>query len=1594
MFQSLNEIHHKRLERYSNCSIEAIYRPFDASLQNSVDPCFVYSFTLIVNSLLGAFAAYQLLKSLFYNSHGPFRIHYALGSSFKIKSVGGYQILKLILLFLHSTALMLLAFYNFTSLTSMLFFATASSFGIFTLIILPFHIIEPTRTVTANSSLLLYWIIILFLNLSVLVQDVFSGFKLYIPISGNSSKSLVYVLETFLFINSAIVLFLETSLFKPSVELRDYYSLNGWEISSVRNMISQITFSWLEDLIKKIYDTDELDIKDIPPVPIELKNDTSFNKLARKLRDLKLKYKQTSKPSLLYILISIHFWDLLIAGTLDFGESFFGFIQAFLFQRFIAFFSENQAEVNKQPAIVSFAYATGIFVCAVLRFASSNQYFAVFYSVRCEIQGSLSTMIFRKALDLSPESKKTKTTGEIVNNLSVDVNAICEMPRLVELITAPLKLIFTMLSLYKIIGISSLSGFVVTVVFVPITGKVSAFVMRYVKENMKYKDKRTKLTSEILSSVKSIKLYSWENPMLERLFKIRNDQELVLTKKIGILNSCSMMLWTIIPILVPLSCLVTFVFVSKVPLVPAVCFPALSLFEILSRPIVTFPEILNNFFNMRISLQRLSDFFELSELESAITDRSYKELKKNDVSIKINNATFLWNEESDKDYTDEDRIESDGENNVALSEINFEARKGQLTCIVGKVGSGKTTLLKSILGELILIKKNNTKLEVNGTIAYCSQAPWILNSSVKENILFGCKYDKSFYAKTIAACQLLPDFDALPDGDKTIVGEKGISLSGGQKARISFARAVYARADIYLLDDVLSAVDAHVGKNLVDQVLGKNGIIASKTIVLATNAVKVLHEADNIVLLKKGEITEGGNYEEVIAKNDELAVLIREFGQQEAEEELEELEDEIKKDFEPEVDVVSVGSTLQDDNIIELNASNVKNHIEVDIPLEVVDSISSLRRASMTSLDHEYQEEDEQDETIVRRTEHVVEKGAKGRVKLEVYWEYFKAANVIDIFIIIFLMNLSTVSQIMSGYALKSWSQDNLDAGQNVSSKFYLILYSLLGGITTLGTFGGSILGRTKSSIRASKHFHDNMARNVLRSPMSFFDTTPVGRILNRFSEDMNVIDDQLTFLLFGVLRFGSTTIGILAVIIFNFPVMIIVISVLFFFYNKLREYYIPSARELKRLASAYRSPVYSHLQESVTGVETIRAYDQINRFVNGNKIKLDRLISTNFAALSCGRWLSMRLQAISAVVVYATTLVILSTLGTSHELDSGLVGFVMMNALSITGTLNAMIRLWAEVEARSVAIERIIEYCKLKPEAPLVISDNRPREAWPESGSISFKNYSTKYRDNLDPVLKDLNIDIKAREKIGIVGRTGAGKSTVAISMFRIIEPSQGHIEIDGVDTSKMGLFDLRHRINIIPQDAQTIEGSVRENLDPFGEFEDEELWNVLEMSHLKEHVQDMKTKKNVKKKQTEVKVSDDSINIEDISDYDMGLDAVVFEGGSNLSSGQKQLLSLARALLNKSQILILDEATAAVDVQTDKIIQETIRSSFKDKTILTIAHRLETILDSDRILVLHDGQVKEFDTPKNLLKDDTSEFYSLCNKGGYLKNLDIENL
>lgn len=502
---------------------------------------------------------------------------------------------------------------------------------------------------------------------------------------------------------------------------------------------------------------------------------------------------------------------------------------------------------------------------------------------------------------------------------------------------------------------------------------------------------------------------------------------------------------------------------------------------------------------------------------------------------------------------------------------------------------------------------------------------------------------------------------------------------------------------------------------------------------------------------------------------------------------------------------------------------------------------------------------------------------------------------------------------------------------------------------------------------------------------MSFFDTTPVGRILNRFSDDIAMLDQQVLWCITTFFAFVLESFTRLSVVVINLPFMIIVIGVMFFIYNHVRKKFMPGSRELKRLSSTARSPIFSHVQESITGVETIRAYGEQKRFIHEIRVKVDNLTKIQQTVQGANRWLSMRLQGIAALIVLASSLLILLSIYRGRGFSPSMVGFIMSYVFSSTSTLNAIIRLWAEVETQAVGLERLIEYGNLPSEAELVIEDNRPPEQWPEHGGIEFNNYSTRYRAELDPVLIDISLKIRPGEKVGIVGRTGAGKSSLTLALFRLIEPYGGNITIDLINTSEIGLFDLRGKLNIIPQDAAAFEGTVRENLDPFQGYSDDRLWEVLELAHLKDHVEAMKTELKADKNNT--RNTGQSGLEPTTSETQVGLSAKISEGGSNLSAGQKQLMCLARALLKKSQVLVLDEATAAVDVQTDKIIQETIRAEFKEKTILTIAHRLDTIMDSDRVLVLDKDRVKEFDSPASLLADTSSEFYSLCKEGGYVK-------
>ncbi|KAG5417560.1 hypothetical protein I9W82_005196 [Candida metapsilosis] len=1538
--------------------------PLHSTHGNALNPSFL---NLIGKSISVIFAILIVFQTIQYLKSRSFRSRESVGTSWS-------QILRVLAITIQIVSLFALYFIVGNDYIT---YDTAA-----TVLAALLHVVEYQKSTVAAASLLFYWLVkILFLAI-VVIQDSVSKHHIL------STDSLSYGLEIAIFATSVLVLILEVGFYTPGFKVENH--------DSKASVFSSLSFSFIQPVIDKVYQTDDIKISELPEVADNLRCDEVTPKLRHywnyekslkshflsKIWSSIRRQKYENTPVLFGAVFKAYYGYLLGNLLLAFTETILQFSQPFVLMKFLGFFDTYlyTAEEDKPPIIIGYYWAGVMFLVSVGNFITYNQMSILQNKLAISIRSSLTSLVYQKALNFSPASRSKKPTGDIINNISVDVGQINGLFLMLgDYSAAPIKLIVCLVALYKFFKTASFFGLGAALLSVPLVTLVNATVITSYKQMMKDKDERTTLITEIINSAKSIKLYSWEKPMLERLSHVRNNKELQNLKSIGIIIALAQFLWTCVPFIISCACFAAFSWLYKIPLTPEIVFPALSLFDLLMEPMMIIPNLVVSVVETKVSLGRLTELLTLEEISPDQDGKIKRELlPKGEYSVKIQNTNFVWNlNETDQSYKDEeDEVEGESSTNVALKDINFLAKKGKLTCVVGKVGSGKSTLLNAILGDIPIRGgdfsdnegASQSNVEAYGSIAYCPQSPWILNGTVKENILFGHKYDSEFYRKTIIACELVSDFKTLPDGDKTNVGEKGISLSGGQKARISLARAVYARADIYLLDDVLAAVDAHVGKALIKQVLASDGIIGNRTKILATNSVPVLHDADDIYLLSKGSVIEHGKYEDVMARKGDLASLINEFGRQGSDDTRE----------------VTPESEQQGNDLKELEDAEIKHNVRETIEDELVHN--DLRRASIVSFDHVYADDEVEGEdndipgnSSGRKTDIEEEGKQKGTVPLKTFLRYVKESNVgyFSVFLIssvgVMLLN------VVETYILKDWSNINKEHDSTVRPVFFLGLYFAVGALGGALTYFRYFIFWSFCIIRAAGYFHDTMAKSILRSPMSFFDTTPVGRVLNRFTQDVSNLDMTLPFTLISFLQLILKAIITLTVVVASLPSMLVVILVLAVIYNYYRARYIPTSRELKRLQSVVNSPVLSVIQESLNGVETITAFHQKERFIHKCKKFIDQRTLVNIVNVDVMRWLSMRLQSISAVILLAASVLSVYSLTGSHPLVPAMVGFVLTYVITVPSILTSLINSWSSVQVSGVALERIIEYCDLPSEAPLIIEDKRPEDSWPAHGVVKFNNYSTRYRENLDPVLKDIEFTIESRQKVGVVGRTGAGKSSLTLALFRIIEATGGNIEIDGINISEIGLYDLRHHLTIIPQDAHTFKASVRENLDPFEEYTDERLWKVLELAHLKEHVEKMETDPTEEEKQK-------SKNPDELPKK-RGLDAQIENGGSNLSAGQKQLLCLARALLNEtSKILVLDEATAAVDFQTDKIIQETIREQFKDKTIITIAHRIDTIMDSDKILVLDQGKVAEFDAPQTLLKDENSIFYSLSRQGGYI--------
>lgn len=1377
-----------------------------------------------------------------------------------------------------------------------------------TVVALGLHYIEQFKSLIPSGVLLTYWLLQVVFGLGKVInlhlrRQLHTNYAVF---------SVLFLVDAFLVL--ALEVLFPMQPLDPAQKSRSPHER--------ANLFSRITFTWMAPLMKKGY-VQYLTEYDLPPLPNFLKSSTTSQLFLHHWEN------QRGNKSLVTALAKAFGADFLLGGLFKALQDCAAFIQPQLLRlliRFVNEYSESLKAGKPLPLTRGLMIAGSMFVVSVGQTTCLHQYFERAFDMGMKFKSALTSVIYNKSLVLSNETKQASTTGDIVNLMSVDVQRLQDLTQNIQIIwSGPFQIILCLVSLYNLLGNSMWAGVCIMLIMIPLNGVIARYQKKLQRTQMKNKDERSRLISEIMNNIKSLKLYGWEKPYLDRLNFVRNEKELKNLKRMGIFSAVSICTWTFAPFMVSCSTFAVYVFTHPdEALLTDIVFPALSLFNLLSFPLAVIPNVITNVVEAQVAVSRLTKFLSSPELQREAVIKCPRATKVGEVAVSIRNGTFLWSKaKGTENYK------------VALSNINVESKKGDLDCIVGKVGSGKSSLLQSILGDLY---KLDGEVRVHGKVAYAPQVPWIMNGTVKDNIIFGHKYDADFYDHVIKACALNIDLKILPKGDKTEVGEKGISLSGGQKARLSLARAVYARADVYLFDDPLSAVDEHVGKHLIDHVLGPLGLLKTKCRILATNNIGVLSVADNLHMISDGRLVEQGTYDDVMKQEEGLLrQLITDFGK--------------KRDG---------SSTPQSDKEAESKADDVNLDSDCDI------DVASLRRASDASFAADEARviaETEQSDDAKARREHL----EQGKVKWDVYLEYAKACNPSSVVLFLVTTVLSMVVSVCSNVWLKHWSEVNTKYGFNPNITKYLGIYFLLGMASSLLILVQTCVMWIFCTISGSKKLHNAMAVSVLRAPMSFFETTPIGRILNRFSNDIYKVDEVLgrVFVMF----FSNTTKVIFTIIVICFLTwqFIFIVAPLGVLYVYYQQYYLRTSRELRRLDSVSRSPIFANFQESLNGVTTIRAFDQVLRFKFLNQSRIDKNMSAYHPAVNANRWLAVRLEFLGSFIILSAAGLAILTLRSGH-LTAGLVGLSVSYALQVTQSLNWIVRMTVEVETNIVSVERILEYSRLTSEAPEVIESHRPPTLWPLQGEISFKNYSTRYRPELDLVLKNINLSVKPHEKVGIVGRTGAGKSSLTLALFRIIEASGGNINIDAVDTSSIGLADLRHKLSIIPQDSQVFEGTIRSNLDPNTRFTEDQLWRALELSHLKDHVMKMYEDRN----------EDD--------EAETALDVKVSEGGSNLSVGQRQLMCLARALLVPSHVLILDEATAAVDVETDKVLQETIRTEFKDRTILTIAHRLNTILDSDRIIVLENGAVAEFDSPQSLLKNKDSLFYALCKQGGFV--------
>ncbi|NXB15069.1 MRP7 protein, partial [Rhagologus leucostigma] len=1273
--------------------------------------------------------------------------------------------------------------------------------------------------------------------------------------------------------------------------------------------LSRFFYTWMNPLMKRGYQQKLNHPQDVYVLPRQLQAARVCDRPRHAQEAVRL-------LSVLHAAFGLRFYTL---GLLKLAGSLLDFSGPLLLNLLVNFMESRQ-----EPLSHGMLYALGLFAGSFLGALLRNQFSYEMNKLTLMVRAAVISAIYRKALRVSSTSLARFTVGEIVNFMSTDTSRLVNFClSFHELWSLPVQLAITLYLLYQQVGVAFLGGVALALLLVPINKIIANRIMMNSEEMLKHKDTRVKLMTEFLCGIRVIKFYAWEKHFSTRINACRA-KELQKSRAVSYLDAVCVYMWAALPVVVSIAIFVTYVLLGH-QLTATKVFTALALVEMLILPLNSFPWVLNAILEAKVSLDRIQQFFELmdQDLEAYYALDSPSDTA---TAMEMRCAAFSW-----VPVEKESTRQPSSTGTLQLHIENLSVRKGMLLGVVGKVGSGKSSLLAAITGELIKQGGRVYVCDLEQGFGLATQEPWIQFTTLRENILFGREYDARLYEEVLEACALSEDLNMLPAGDQTEVGENGVTLSGGQKARIALARAIYQEKELYLLDDPLAAVDADVANHIMQKCI--LGVLKHKTRVLCTHRTELLEKADALLLMDNGRIVKTGTPADILP----LVEAFPKF----------KVTDKGNKDKAP-------------------NEQGQEEAIETEA------------------------EESTQNNNLI----HKEEEKKEGAVAFQVYKTYWLAMGsclAISILFSLFLMQASrNISDWWLSYWISSISQtantsvmacsaslpspelllfstaglvspiqdlDNTPAASNgsVDVNFYLIVYGSIAGANSLFTIIRAFLF-AYGALRAAAVIHDRLLQRVLKATVTFFDTTPTGRILNRFSSDLYCVDDSLPFILNIFLANIYGFLGMLVIMTYGLPwigLVLLPLAVVYFF---IQRYYRFTSRELKRLYSVTLSPIYTHFSETLSGLSSIRAMRATKRFELENQLRLEQNQRCLFASNTVMQWLDIRLQMIGVAVV--TAIAGIAIIQHQKQLGNpGLVGLALSYALSVTNLLSGLISSFTHTEIMMVSVERTEEYTTdipMEPQDKLVQVKvqmcSQVSADWPSRGLVEFQQVVLAYRAGLPNALDGVSFTVYPGEKLGIVGRTGSGKSTLFLALFRMVELKSGQILLDGVDSQLVGLEELRSRLAIIPQDPFLFSGSIRENLDPQGKRTDAELREVLEQCHLWNAVTQMG-----------------------------GLDSELGERGKSLSVGQRQLVCLARALLTQAKVLCIDEATASVDQKTDQLLQQTIRQRFADTTVLTIAHRLNTILDSDRVLVMQAGRVAELDSPARLSQKDGSLFQHL---------------